>query len=67
MDLDRFVDYFNKEDNFSKTNNIKLIKMDIGYAQAELEVKESGCNFMGSLHGGAMFTLADVVAGSSII
>lgn len=67
MDLIRFIEHFNKQDSFSKYNNIKLTKMELGYAEAEIEIKEDSFNFMGSLHGGAIFTLGDVVAGTSIV
>lgn len=66
MDLDFFKDYFNEHDGFSKHNGLKLLKMEPGYAEAELNVTDENRNFMGTIHGGVLFGLVDIVAGSSL-
>ena len=66
MDYKRFIESFNKSDNFSVNNRMKLVALELGYAEVEMEVDESLYNCMGSLHGGAMATLADVAGGTAI-
>ncbi len=66
MDLDYFVKYFNEHDGFSKHNGLKLLKMEPGYAEAEFTVSDDNLNFMGTIHGGVLFGLVDIVAGSSL-
>jgi len=67
MDYERFIEYFNHNDFFSVNNGMKILKMDEGYAEAELDYNAGHKNFMGTLHGGALATLADITAGISII
>lgn len=67
MDYEHFREYFNQNDVFSTNNGMKILKMEKGYAEAELDYNPGHHNFMGTLHGGALSTLADVTAGISII
>lgn len=67
MDFERFREYFNCNDIFSVTNGMKILKMEEGYAEAELDYNLDHRNFMGTLHGGSLSTLADITAGVSII
>ncbi len=48
-----------KNDRFGAYTGIKLTKIDVGYAEAELEIEEKHLNGVGMVHGGALFTLAD--------
>ena len=48
-------------------NGMKIVKMDKGYAEAELDYNAAHNNFMGTVHGGAISILADIAAGTSII
>lgn len=66
MDLDLFVKYFNENDGFSQNNGLKLTKMTPGYAEGEFTVTPQNRNFMGTIHGGVLFGLVDIVAGSSL-
>ncbi|HPK54113.1 MAG TPA: PaaI family thioesterase [Smithellaceae bacterium] len=67
MNYAHFVEYFNQNDRFSIHNGMKILKMAEGYAEAELDYSKGNQNFMGTLHGGALSTLADIAAGTSII
>ncbi len=67
MDYSAFMKYFNHHDNFSVLNGMKIIKMDEGYAEAIVDYRPDHNNFMGTLHGGAITTLTDITAGTSII
>lgn len=66
MDLELFRKYFNEHDGFSKHNGLKITKMEPGHAEAELNVTDANLNFMGTIHGGVLFGLVDIVAGSSL-
>ncbi|MGE5389621.1 MAG: PaaI family thioesterase [Deltaproteobacteria bacterium] len=67
MDYESFREHFNKNDVFSTNNRMKILKMEKGHAEAELDYDPGHHNFMGTLHGGALSTLADITAGVSII
>ncbi len=67
MDYKEFWEYFNRTDAFSAQNGMKILKVEEGYAEAELDYSPKHCNFMGTFHGGALSTLADITAGLSII
>lgn len=66
MDYKKFIENFNKSDKFSVHNGMRLVTLEPGYAEVEMEVNENLYNCMGSLHGGAMATLADVAGGTAI-
>jgi uncharacterized domain 1 len=67
MDLEAFKRYFNKNDAYSIRSGVRLTHLQKGYAVAEMDVAPELCNLMGTLHGGAYYTLADVAAGSAVI
>ena len=66
IDYERFIAYFNTHDTFSGNNGIRLVKMSDGCSEAVLEFSQATCNFMGTMHGGALATLADIAAGSAL-
>lgn len=49
------------KDALAKHLGIKLLDMKPGYARATMEVKPELLNGIGITHGGAIFTLADIV------
>ena len=49
------------KDGFAKSLGIRLIEASPGYAAAQMEVEVRHLNSVGTLHGGAIFTLADFV------
>lgn len=51
-------EYF-KTDNFSTRNGIELIEAKDGHATARMVIQPSHLNGLGTVHGGALFTLAD--------
>lgn len=67
MRLEEFKSYFNKHDAFSVRNGVRLVHLEPGYAVAEMDIAPELCNLMGTLHGGAYYTLADVAAGCAVI
>ena len=65
MDLEQYKDYFNKSDRFSLLCGMRLIEIREGYAKVELTIDENSMNYMGSVHGGLLYTMADVAAGTA--
>ena len=56
----RVIDYINRMDRFAAANNIRLTKVEPGYAEAELVITEAVLNGNNVVQGGAIFTLADI-------
>ena len=59
-DISTYRKQFDK-DAFAKSAGIVLVEASPGYAVAQMEVTGMHLNSVGTLHGGAMFTLADFV------
>lgn len=56
--MSTIYDYF-KTDQFSARNNIELIEAGEGHAKAKMTLHPHHWNGLGTVHGGALFTLAD--------
>ncbi len=52
---------FMQKDKFARHTGIDLLEMSSGRAKARMEIREEHKNGMGVAHGGAIFTLADLV------
>ena len=66
MDLERFKAYINENDTFGKSNHMRLETVRPGFAEAVMDITENSCNAVGTVQGGAIFTLADLAfAGAS--
>lgn len=65
MNYNIYVEKFNENNNFMKHNGMRIVKLKKGYAEVEMDITENTLNIQGSLHGGAIFTLADVAAGAA--
>ena len=50
-----------KHDKFAKLVGVRLLEVSEGYAKAELMLDDNHMNGLGIAHGGAIFTLADLV------
>jgi acyl-CoA thioesterase len=48
-----------QSDRFATYVGLKILKVDIGYAMVQMEIKENHLNGINIVHGGAIFTLAD--------
>lgn len=46
-------------DNFAKHSGIELMEVASGYAKVKMEIKDYHLNGVKTVHGGAIFTLAD--------
>jgi acyl-CoA thioesterase len=52
---------FFKNDWFAEHVGIELLEVSKGYAKAKLEIRNEHLNSVGTVHGGAIFALADLV------
>ena len=50
---------FFKRDQFAAHSNVELLAAGPGYARARMTLQPSHLNGLGTVHGGAIFTLAD--------
>lgn len=66
MDLEQYKNYINTNDRFSHFCNMQLTEIRVGYAKVEMVIEENSMNYMGSMHGGLLYTMADVAAGTAV-
>ncbi len=65
--MNELIAYLNENDCFTKHSNVKILEInDDGTSKTMMEVKSENLNFQGHIHGGALMTMADVTAGTSI-
>ncbi len=57
--MDKIRDFF-KNDRFAQHSGIELLDVSPGYAKARMNVQEFHLNGANVVHGGAIFTLADL-------
>ncbi|MDP2217912.1 MAG: PaaI family thioesterase [Methanolobus sp.] len=57
--MDRLYKYFEQE-NFATISGMHLKEVSSGYAKAEMRIEKRHLNVLGSVHGGTIFTLADM-------
>jgi acyl-CoA thioesterase len=54
-----------ENDRFAAANGMRLLELRPGYAKTCMEVEDRHLNSMGTVHGGAIFTLADFTFGAA--
>ncbi|MBN1785540.1 MAG: PaaI family thioesterase [Candidatus Methanofastidiosa archaeon] len=52
-------------DNFSQHCNMKVLEASEGHSKAKMTISEEHLNFFGTVHGGAIFSLADMALGAA--
>lgn len=62
MNYEAQCDYVNETNSFMRLCGIRVIRVDRDTAIAELDVSPDAFNPGGTLHGGAIYTLADAAA-----
>ncbi|MBN2111161.1 MAG: PaaI family thioesterase [Methanosarcinaceae archaeon] len=58
--MDRMQKYF-QQANFADISGMWLTEVSNGYAKGEMKVEKRHLNVLGTVHGGALFTFADMV------
>jgi len=59
MDMEAIQNFFNAADAFAIHNGMTITEVRDGYARAEMELQPFHLNGAKTVHGGALFTLAD--------
>lgn len=65
MNLEEFIKKHATDTPITKALGIHIIEAKNGYAKAKMEISETHSNPIGSIHGGCLFTLADVTGGTA--
>lgn len=65
INLEKVMHARNRDNRFAGLLGIRVVEMRRGYAKAAMELSEDVKNPIGSVHGGCLFTLADVVCGAA--
>ena len=60
MDMEKFKNVMNEKDRFARFNNMRVVDVRPGYAEAVLEISGNSFNGLGSVQGGAIFSLSDL-------
>ncbi len=63
MDYEKFREYFNTNTDFLKTIGAVVTLIRDGYAEMEMMTTPALGNVNGTVHGGALYSLADTTAG----
>lgn len=54
-----FINEFSNNDKFANQIGLELLEFSKGYAKAKLKIAEKRLNAVNTVHGGAIFSLAD--------
>jgi acyl-CoA thioesterase len=65
MELKDILEFRNRKNNFGTFLGIRTTRILPGHAECEMEIRPEFQNPIGSIHGGIIFTLADIAAGSA--
>jgi len=60
MEPSTTADQFFAADTFARENGVELVNVTPGRARVKMEIRDRHRNAHGTVHGGALFTLADV-------
>jgi acyl-CoA thioesterase len=63
--MDALMERLNSSSKFLQSNDMKIVEVRHGYAKIEMIIDEQILNIHGFVHGGALFSLADTVAGAA--
>ena len=62
MNCDIIKDYINTHDKYALSGNMRLTKVEPGYAEGDMDITPDSMNSRGFVQGGAIFTLCDLTA-----
>lgn len=57
--MDSIKSFFARNDQFAKHNGLELLEVSQGWAKVGMQVEKHHLNGVNTVHGGALFTLAD--------
>ena len=65
MDYKKLVEERSKRNAFANLAGIRVVDLEEGHAVVELHVNKNHLNPIGSIHGGCLYTMADIAAGTA--
>ena len=63
--MEELMKRLNGDSQYLQSNDMKVTELRRGYAKVEMVIDEQILNVHGFVHGGALFSLADTVAGAA--
>ena len=57
--MQELIPFFSTEDRFARHSGVELVEMGPGWAKARMKIEPFHFNVARTVHGGAIFTLAD--------
>jgi len=60
IEMEKIRQYFETKDKLGRHLGIKLLEVGKGFAKVKMQISEPHLNGIGTVHGGTIFTLADV-------
>ncbi len=67
VDFEKLLAERNRSNPFAQYVGVVITKIEEGYAEASLEIREEHLNPVGYVHGGVLYTMADVAAGAATV
>lgn len=64
MNFEKLVESRNSGDNFRELVGFRTVSINKNRALGQLDVENKHYNMMGTIHGGVLFTMADIIGGS---
>ncbi len=65
MDFQHLIDTRNATNAFANYLGLKIVDIQEGYSKCEMPINDNMKNPINSVHGGVLFTIADVAAGAA--
>lgn len=65
MDFEKLKEYRNRNNAFAMELNMEITEISKGYAETKMPCGPGIMNPIGSVHGGCIFTLADITGGAA--
>lgn len=63
MELSKYKAFFEQHDHYAKHSGIDILTFHPGYAKVQMPIQDFHLNGLKTVHGGAIFTLADYAFG----
>lgn len=62
---EKLKNFRNENNNFATYNNAKIVEIKEGYGVAKMKITGDSMNPVGSVHGAALFLVADIACGGA--
>lgn len=62
MTATELKDFLNQNNFFHSQHKIRILTLQEGYSEVEMQADPMNCNYMGYFHGGLLYSLGDIAA-----